>query len=122
MNIDSIVYQNGLLILLVGSFFLFIVCVFCIGAFADCGLCCHEHPDIHALRIERLHTRYLFEQTCINVPNMLQHIADIHVDERESKISNTSSDKGLVMNDHNNLINHTNENEIGEDFIIFTEN
>ena len=57
---DSILYQNGLLTLLIGSFFVFIVCVFCIGACTDRGICCHEHAE---MRQHRLHTRLLFEQS-----------------------------------------------------------
>ncbi|CAI4224920.1 unnamed protein product [Auanema sp. JU1783] len=39
---DSTVFHNSLLAVLIGSFLVFIVCVLCIGAASDRGLCCRD--------------------------------------------------------------------------------
>lgn len=80
MNIDSLIYHNGLLALLVGSFVLFIVCVMCLGACTDRGLCCHEHVEMDRLRAHRrnIHALELFEHTCVQMPQMFRHIVEVH--------------------------------------------
>ncbi|VDN53935.1 unnamed protein product [Dracunculus medinensis] len=44
---DSVVYQNILLALLIGSFLLFALFVLCASAFSDLNLCCQDHPYLH---------------------------------------------------------------------------
>uniref|UniRef100_A0A0K0F1C2 Peripheral plasma membrane protein CASK (inferred by orthology to a D. melanogaster protein) n=1 Tax=Strongyloides venezuelensis TaxID=75913 RepID=A0A0K0F1C2_STRVS len=55
---DSLLYQNLLLTLLIGSFLIFILSVICIGACTDRGFCCHEHVDRHLLQ-RRLHHSHI---------------------------------------------------------------
>ena len=80
MNIDSLIYHNGLLALLIGSFVLFICCVMCIGACTDRGLCCHEHIDMDRLRAHRrnIHALELFHHTCVQVPQIFRHIVEVN--------------------------------------------
>uniref|UniRef100_A0AC35FQJ7 Uncharacterized protein n=1 Tax=Panagrolaimus sp. PS1159 TaxID=55785 RepID=A0AC35FQJ7_9BILA len=85
---DSIIYQNGLLAILIGSFFVFILCVFCIGALTDRGICCHEHHEIRESRLQHLHTRLLFEQSYATMPQMFRHIAEINVQEENNDNNN----------------------------------
>lgn len=40
---DSTLFHNSLLAVLIGSFLIFFVCVLCIGAASDRGFCCHEN-------------------------------------------------------------------------------
>lgn len=85
--IDSAIYQNILLVLLIGSFFSFILCVLCVGACTDRGCSwCSESTDTTAqrLRRRRLHSTELFQHTCIQVPNMLAQIAQMHVPDHRS--------------------------------------
>lgn len=53
---DSLLYQNLLLSLLIGSFLIFILSVICIGACTDRGFCCHEQVDRHLLQRRHHHT------------------------------------------------------------------
>lgn len=42
---NSTLFQNTLLAILVGSFMLFIICVLCTGALSDRGLCCRDYAN-----------------------------------------------------------------------------
>ncbi|CAD6189250.1 unnamed protein product [Caenorhabditis auriculariae] len=42
IRMDSTLFHNSLLAILIGSFLIFFVCVLCIGALSDRGLCCHD--------------------------------------------------------------------------------
>ncbi|VDK27777.1 unnamed protein product [Gongylonema pulchrum] len=50
---DSVLFQNLLLVLLIGSFLLFVVCVLCTAAFSDRGLCC-RNDDVNRATTEPL--------------------------------------------------------------------
>ncbi|VDM45636.1 unnamed protein product [Toxocara canis] len=42
---NSTLFQNTLLAVLVGSFLLFIICVLCTGALSDRGVCCRDYAN-----------------------------------------------------------------------------
>lgn len=88
---DSVLFQNILLVLLIGSFLIFVLCVLCAAAFSDRGICCR---DSNTHRLQRHGT--------ISEDKKVDNKTNDDINEQQQQQQKTANDSVTVQLSQNN--------------------
>ena len=92
---DSTVFHNSLLAVLIGSFLIFFVCVCCISAFTDWGICCND-PHLLAHFMSRANS----SQPC-DCTEAEDSVVNVEFDEKEEDRLQEEMQTALQWNQEN---------------------
>ena len=92
---DSTVFHNSLLAVLIGSFLIFFVCVCCISAFTDWGICCND-PHLLAHFMSRANS----SQPC-DCTEAEDSVVNVEFDEKDEDRLQEEMQTALQWNQEN---------------------